>query len=400
VGVIEVCRNGVALSSAERAEPTPAVDDPRFLRGLVEGMRCGILAVDRQSRVVMINEPGRQMLDLDGAPEPGTPIGEALPSQPQLARLLSESFDMVNLPNRAELDLEMHGHRGKTIGFTVSMIPGEDDEPAGAAIFFKDLTRIEHKEEQERLKDRLAVLGRMAASLAHEIRNPLASIEVTCSLLKRRLGAESAEAELLDKINAEVRRLTQTISSSLEFVRPMALDLEYAELLPLLYAAITVATERRGGPGIRLETAFSDSIPRFLMDAVQLRQVFENLILNALEAVGGCGHVRVEAGVQPAPSAMSVPYRAPTTRSADPWHRFEQFAVVRVADDGPGVPEAERDKIFYPFFTTKKQGSGVGLSIVRKIVNSHQGLIDYETGPEGGALFTVRIPMVLETVEG
>jgi signal transduction histidine kinase len=261
-------------------------------------------------------------------------------------------------------------------------------------MFFKDLTRIEQKEEQQRLKNRLAELGQMAASLAHDIRNPLASIDVTCSLLKRRLDPEDESRKLLEKINAEVRRLNHTISSSLEFVRPVSLDLARSELSGVLEDAIRVARERRGRPEIEIQLHVPVAIQPFLMDREQLRQVFENLILNALEAIPGQGVVTIEAAVVPAPDVMSVPYEPEGRSVRDPWQSVEELAVVRVSDSGPGISEEERDRIFYPFYTTKKQGSGVGLAMVKKIVGSHRGLIDVDISPRGGARFTVRLPMV------
>jgi signal transduction histidine kinase len=356
-------------------------------------MRCGILAIDRDGRLVMLNDIGVRILGLSESPPTGTPIGQALASQPQLVQLLRDSFSMASLPNRAELDLDPGQSECRTIGFTLSMVSNCGEEPAGAAIFFKDLTQIEHKEEQERLKDRLAALGQMAASLAHEIRNPLAAIEVTCSLLKRRLEPHDENGRMLEKITAEVRRLNRTITSSLEFVRPVSLNLAPARLTPLVEEAIAVAFERRGGPGIGIIRRFADQLPPMLMDAVQLRQVFENLILNALESVGAAGSVTIEIVMTPAPAASSIPYLSGKIRTSDPWQHFDHVAVVRVIDTGPGIDEENRDRIFYPFYTTKKQGSGVGLSMAKKIVNSHRGTIDFERAPEGGAVFTVRLPM-------
>jgi len=362
-------------------------------------MRCGILAVDREGRLVLLNELGAQILGIEEAPPRGAPLGEVLVEHPELARVLLDSFTMSSLPNRAELDLKPGHAEGRTIGFTVSMVPGETDQPLGAAVFFKDLTRIEHKEEQERLRDRLAALGQMAASMAHEIRNPLASIDVSCSLLKRRLGADEKARDLLGKITAEVRRLNETVNSSLEFVRPVSLNLRYHELNPLLEEAIAVALGRRGRQGVRVVRRLAGGIQAFLMDRDRLRQVFENLVLNALEAVGEQGLVTVESNVLPVSCPGSVPYGQPEPRVRDPWQQFEHFAVVRIADTGPGIAEKKRDKIFFPFYTTKQQGSGVGLSMAKKIVNSHRGLIDVTGTPEGGALFTVRLPMALSAAE-
>jgi two-component system nitrogen regulation sensor histidine kinase GlnL len=365
-----------------------------FFRGLIEGMRCGILTIDRDGRVVMMNEHARGILELDRLPQAGDSVERALSGHPQLAQILRESFSMSSLPNRAEIDLRCRSDRGKTIGFTLSMVPGDDGAPMGAAIFFKDLTYVEHKEEQERLRDRLAALGQMAANLAHEIRNPLASIEVSCSLLKRRVdSADQGTRDLLDKIIAEVRRLNRTITSSLEFVRPLSLTLAPASLEAVLDEAITVAAGRRGRPGIEIVRRYPTGSGPLLMDRTQLRQVFENLMLNALEAMGETGTLTVECTTAPAPVSASTPYRPAGVRDSDPWQGFERYAVVRVTDTGCGIGEEHLDKLFYPFFTTKKQGSGVGLSMARKIVDSHRGLIDVESRPGAGTTFTVRLPM-------
>ncbi len=379
---------------AELAAPDAHLEEDRFYRGLVCGMRCGVLTIDRSGRIVLINEPARQILDLAETPHSGAPVDSALRDHPQLAQLLRESFGMSSLPNRAEIDLTTRSTRGKTIGFTLSLVPGENGEPLGAAIFFKDLTHVEHKEEQERLRDRLAALGQMAANLAHEIRNPLAAIEVSCSLLKRRLRTEPAGKDLLDKVIAEVRRLNRTITSSLEFVRPLSLTLAPARIEPLLEEALGVASGRMGAAGIRIERRFADGIPACLMDRGQLRQVFENIFLNAMEAMGGSGTLTVETSETPAPAAASIPYRPAGSASHDPWQSFDRYLTVTVSDTGLGIAEDHRDKLFYPFFTTKKQGSGVGLSMAKKIVDSHRGLIDVDGRPGAGAVFTVRIPMV------
>jgi signal transduction histidine kinase len=385
--------------AAPEEKPPWHGEEQEFLKGLINGMRSGILAMTRDGRLMMLNGIGAQILGLAEVPPIGTPIDEALAGQPSLVRLLRNSFTMIDLPNRAELELDSREGGCKRIGFTLSMVSGLAEEPAGAAVFFKDLTQIEHKEEQERLKDRLAAVGQMAASLAHEIRNPLAAIEVSCTLLKRRMGPNGDGKELLEKITAEVGRLNRTITSSLEFVKPVTLNLDSAELAPMLDEAVTVAFERRGGAGVRVVKQYADPMPTMLMDRIQLRQVFENLIINALEAVGDEGHVTVGARVLPASGAVSIPYREAESRPRDPWQDFDHFAVVSISDTGPGVDKINRDRIFYPFYTTKRKGSGVGLSMAKKIVNSHRGSIEIGRAPEGGAVFTVRLPVALSPME-
>jgi signal transduction histidine kinase len=363
-----------------------------FYRRLIEGMRCGILVIERTGAVVTINEHARAILELTELPPRGAAVEQALVDHPQLAQILRESFSMSLLPNRAEIELKSRTESGKTIGFTLSLVPGDDGAPVGAALFFKDLTHVEHKEEQERLKDRLAALGQMAANLAHEIRNPLASIEVSCSLLKRKLPGSSGERELLDKIIAEVRRLNRTITSSLEFVRPLSPSLAPARLEDVLDDALTVAIGRRGKPGLRVHRVACPDIGSFAMDAGQIRQVFENLFLNAMEAMGDAGTLGIGVATAQAPVASMTPYRP--AGAQDGRSRFDAYAVVRISDTGPGIPREHLDKLFYPFFTTKPNGSGVGLSMAKKIVDSHRGVIDVTTEPGAGTVFTVRLPMM------
>ena len=376
----QVCSKNVATI-------TEGVDGPdtAFLRGLLAGIRCGVVAIDRGGRLVLINHHGSEILGFDEAPAVGTPIDQALADHPRLAQVMIDAFTLANPPNRAELDLGPHRREGTRIGLTVSHVPGEDGECAGTAIFFKDLTRIERTEEKERLKDRLAALGEMAARLAHEVRNPLASIQVTCGLLRRRLADDASGRDLLDKITAEVCRLNGTVTSSLEFVKPVASSFSVGALLPLLEDSILVAGRRQADSGTAIRMQRTCELPPFRMDAGQLRQVFENLLINAAEAAGERGTVAIEIERVAAPAGAS---------EQDSWGEFDELVVVRVEDSGPGIPDDVKERIFHPFFTTKNQGSGVGLSTVKKIVDSHGGLIDVDRASLGGARFTVRLPMI------
>jgi signal transduction histidine kinase len=165
-----------------------------------------------------------------------------------------------------------------------------------------------------------------------------------------------------------------------------------ARLEDVLDDALTVAVGRRGKPGLHVRRVACPAITTFAMDAGQMRQVFENLFLNAMEAMGDAGTLGIEVATAAAPAASMTPYSP--AGETDGRTRFDSYAVVRVTDSGPGIPAEHLDKLFYPFFTTKQHGSGVGLSMAKKIVDSHRGVIDVTTELGAGTVFTVRLPMI------
>ena len=344
-----------------------------FFRKVVEGMRCAIITVDRAGCVLTVNQLAREILELPLDEPAGRPVEEVLAAHPRLAAVLRDSLEMTFLPNRAEMEIRSREDDGRTIGFTISPIPGQDG-PEGVALFFKDLTLVERQEEQERLRDRLAALGQMAASLAHEIRNPLASIDVTATLLLRKLGDGNGVQELVEKIAADVRRLNRTVTGGLEFARALTLERAVQPLPPLLEAALEESRHRFPGGALEIERRYEPDLPDAAVDGHLLRQALVNVIANALEALDGRGCLTLEA------HAVARPQHPPVAVDL----------VIR--DTGPGIPAEVREKIFHPFVTTKKGGSGIGLAMARKIVECHHGLIDVTCGPGEGTAFRIRIP--------
>jgi nitrogen-specific signal transduction histidine kinase len=355
-------------------------------------MRCGIITIDERGTVTTFNQQAREILELDGAPLEGHPVEAVLQEHPRLARVLLDSLDMDSPPNRAEIDIRSRDAQGRTIGFTISAIT----EVGGVALFFKDLTSVEQQEERERLRDRLAALGEMAASLAHEIRNPLASIEVTASLLRRRLAGHAPELALLDKITSEVRRLNGTITHSLEYARPIHPVLSPCRIEVLLEDALASAAARSPGAGVRVERRFDDGLPDLLLDGGLMRQVFLNILSNAYDAMPEGGTLTVETSTVPLAGARLQDYRFSFSARDELYGEFDTYVQVTISDTGEGIRPEAREKLFFPFFTTKENGSGVGLSMARKLVECHRGTIDAGKGPEGGALFRVRLPLLTE----
>jgi signal transduction histidine kinase len=362
-----------------RATAVPAPDD-RFFRDIVSSMRNGVLAVTRDGTLAVMNEEAYRIFALPPDPfDIGRPYTQVLRAHHDLVRVIASAFELSHLPNRAEMRLRS---TGKVIGYTLSLVRDSDGTITGTALFFKDLTRVEQLEERERLRDRLAALGEMAAGMAHELKNPLAGIEVMAGLLRRKVpDSPDAQSILTDIIN-EAKMANATVVEVLDYVRPVRLETERTSINEVLNAAVTMADGKARRGGIDLVLAIERDLPLLHADRHQLCQVFTNLIINAFEAMEGRGHIRVsaETGQIEEDHGPQGPTHVPTI-------------VVRVTDDGPGVPAEVVDKIFNPFFTTKAQGFGLGLAIVRKIIDAHDGRIDIAPVPGGGTRFTVTLPI-------
>jgi signal transduction histidine kinase len=354
----------------------------RFFRQLVLGMRNGVLAVTRDGRIAVMNEVAYRILEIPPREDDlGRELSDVLSSQPDIVRILSAAFDLAHLPNRAELRLKPSG---KVIGYTLSHILDDRGQPEGAAVFFKDLTLVEQMEERDRLRDRLAALGEMAAAIAHEVKNPLAGIEVMAGLLRRRIPDVPDAQSLLNDIISEAKVANNIVIEVLDFVRPIRLQVEQTSIAQVLHDAVTMAERKVERGGVNVTMNIQEQLPLIQADHQQLCQLFGNLLINALEALGGKGTIAITA-------AQGVEYQEPI---AMPGRRDPAATlVVDLVDDGPGVPPEIAERVFNPFFTTKPQGSGLGLAIVRKIVDAHDGHIDLATAPGQGTRFRVTLPL-------
>jgi signal transduction histidine kinase len=355
--------------------------DDRFFRHIVSSMRNGVIAFRRDGTLALMNDEAYRTFDLTPSPSDlGRPFVDVLRDRPEIIRVLSGAFELSHLPNRAELRLK---DLDRVIGYTLSQVKDDSSAPIGAVMFFKDLTRVEQIEEQERLRDRLASLGEMAAGIAHELKNPLAGIEVMAGLLRRQVPDSKDAQSLLADILSEAKLANAIVVEMLEFVRPVRLQVERTDIAEILQQSVTMAESKARRGEVLVNMDVEPGLPMIESDHHQLSQVFTNLIANAFEALDGTGHIHISAitsaiDVDPALAGMHPPTPA---------------IVIDVTDDGPGMPADVTDKIFNPFFTTKVTGTGLGLAIVRKIVDAHDGRIDVSSATDAGTRFRVTLPV-------
>lgn len=376
-------RRPARRAAAEPASAETTVAES-FYRDLVWNLRNGVIAVTHDGRIAVMNEVAYRIFGLEpAASDIGKPYTEVLRDVPDVTRIIAGAFELSHLANRAELRLK---RTGKVIGYTLSQVRDARGQVTGATLFFKDLTRVEQLEERERLRDRLAALGEMAAAIAHEVKNPLAGIEVMAGLLKRQLVGNEDALSILNDIIKEAKMANAIVIEVLDFVRPIRLEVEHITLAGVIRDAISMAESHVPRGAIHVDVSLPHDLPFIQGDPHQLRQIFTNLLTNAFEAMEGRGQVSVSASQLAAEEEVAV-------GSGD---TAAPMVLVEVADNGPGVTPEVMDKMFSPFFTTKPRGSGLGLAIVRKIVDAHDGRIDVSARPDGGVRFRVTLPVTAQ----
>jgi two-component system sensor histidine kinase PilS (NtrC family) len=275
---------------------------------------------------------------------------------------------LVGAPLRLE---GMIAGRGSELllGMTFSTLHNDREGAAGVICAFQDLTRIRRMEEQVRRSDRLAAIGELAAGMAHEIRNPLASLSGSITMLREELQLEGTGHELMEIVTSEISRLDALISDFLGFASPREPLVCRTDLGALARETATLLRQAHQGPW-RIEVVETGDSP-FLaeVDPHLVRQVFWNLSRNAIEAMPAGG-----------PLEIIVATAADTV-------------TVAFADCGGGIPAAAMPKIFTPFFSTKERGTGLGLAIVFKIVEAHHGRVDVASSPGRGTTIRVVFPI-------
>ncbi len=256
-------------------------------------MRNGVLAIHRDGTLALMNDDAYRIFSLTKNPhDVGRPFSDVFHGRLDVARVLASAFELSHLPNRAELRLK---DLNRVIGYTLSQVKDDHGRAIGAVLFFKDLTQVEQLEERERLRDRLASLGEMAAGMAHELRNPLAGIEVMAGLLRRQVPDSVDTQALLADIISEAKLANAIVVEMLEFVRPVRLQVEQTDVADVLNQAVTLAESKANRGSIEVAVDVASDLPMIDGDHHQLSQVFINLVANAFEALDGKGHVAISA---------------------------------------------------------------------------------------------------------
>ncbi len=357
------------LRAQERAMTERAEASEALSTQIVNSLTAGLLVVDRQGLVQIVNPAGREMLGLTDGVE-GSHISALPHAAVPLAGVVNECLTTGQPIVRRALEVPQASDVTH-VGVTASRFGQSEGATGGVICLFSDLTAVIALEEQLRLKEALARLGEMTAGIAHEFRNGLATIHGYGKLIDPAVVPPQYKP-YVEGIRQETEALGQVVTNFLNFARPTQLSLATQDLAALVQRAaddLRHEIQQMGG-----EIVVTGQFGRVDADDVLLRQAFSNLLRNAIEACQQTKvvpHVRVEGSLDAA----------------------QGQARISVHDNGPGIAPDARDRIFRPFFTTKKTGTGLGLALVQKIVVTHNGRVSAGSSPSGGACFQVTLPL-------
>ena len=357
------------LKAQERATAARADASERLSGEIISSLTAGLLVVGLHGAVRILNPAGLRIL---GRPESLRPDAfQRSPREQPLMDVIDECLHNRSSIVRREVVLAEATQGITHLGVSVSPLFDLQGEPHGAICLFTDLTAVKDLEEQLRLKESLATVGELTAGIAHEFRNGLATIHGYSKLLDLNALPE-AYRPYVQGIRAETESLSQVVTNFLNFAKPAQLTLSEVTLGAICErAAAEIRPDARALGGeveVRGEFGVVEG------DEVLLRQAISNLLRNALEACTGSGG----------------PPRIAIQSDIDSVARVSRISIT---DNGPGIPVALRERVFQPFFTMKRNGTGLGLALVQKIIVFHNGRISVVTAPQGGASFQLTLPL-------
>jgi len=345
---------------------------------IVENLAEGVIGVDLDLNVKVFNQSAEKISGISRSLVMGRPVKEVFRRNVRITEMLEGTLRQGRLFAEYEEKFATRFYGTLPVGITTSQVFDNDGNLSGAVALVKDLSGIKSLEAGSLRKERLAYIGTFAASLAHEIRNPLSGIRGAAQLLSKKMKGDNL-GEYLNVIMKEADRLNVIVNDMLDFARPAKLSKKDLNIHQVLDSVVLLLQEGAPGPFVK---AYDPSLPPISGDEAQLTQVFLNLVKNAKEAIGKDGYIQI------------------MTRMITEFHIVEEgakaggkMAAVEIKDNGCGIRHEDIEKIFTPFFTTKPKGSGLGMAISLKIVKEHNGHLKIDSTPGKGTTVSVFLPL-------
>ena len=338
---------------------------------IIRSIAYGLIAFDGQGRILLFNPAAEETFGINASQVIGEKLTGILPFLSEYVEKGAEVQDGEIQKPSSFIDMQYRDKNGKKLSLRFFMsplrIPNGDQK--GQILFFQDITEMRHIEEEMKKVEGLALIGELAAGIAHEIRNPMASISGSIQMLIEEMESENVNSRLMDIILREINRLNHLVNDFLLFARPKSANLREFNLNQALFESLELfKNSGKWNNKMEIETHFEENI-YLTSDPEQVKQVLWNIFLNAVDAMPEGGVLRI--------SMDSIT------------HEGRKMVRISVRDSGKGFSKKAISQLFTPFYTTKEDGSGLGLAIVKRIVEGLKGSVYGGNYPEGGAEITV-----------
>jgi PAS domain S-box-containing protein len=369
-GVIQKLRDQEKeLERLHRIEKERAAHTERLSEEVTRNMPAGLLLVNATGIISSANPAAEQTLGIRGLGF--RRYSEALGEASELTRLVAECLAEGKIFRREQVEHATPSGERRHLGVTISPIRRGQEKVTGVICLLSDLTELAALQQQMQLKENLAALGELSAGIAHEFKNALATISGYAQMIRaEELGGEASE--YADHILEQTRSITHVVTEFLKYARPLEISNEPVPLQAVVERVISEVTEAKPAVQFRLEGKFGN-VPG---DEGLLRQALLNLVRNAAEACATDAN------------GGQVLLKGELVRAEDSGSQR-----ILILDNGPGIENAALSKLFRPFYTTKADGTGLGLAVVQKIIVQHGGQVEARNRPEGGAVFMVTLPL-------
>ncbi len=358
-------------------------------KNIIQSINSGLLTIDRDMHITFFNRAAEVLTGYSFSDIQGRMIGEVFPGLLQAAAGADATNGSGDDVPRARFEITFRRNDGRQVylGFSKSALKDGDREQPGEVYTFQDVTRLKEMEDQVKIMDRLAAVGRLASGMAHEIRNPLASMSGSIQILGQSLQLDDDNKRLMDIVLRETNRLDQLLTDFVLFTHPDQRKKKQIELNTVIMDTIELFLSNADHGSITVDTDLNGSI-MLEADPNQIKQVLWNLFVNAHQAMDIGGTLSIRTTKIPAAELKGMSQPLPAGPHARSW------VQLTVADTGCGIDEDDADKVFDPFFTTKPRGSGLGLAIVYSIIESYKGQVSLKSQKDRGTAFTILLPAV------
>ncbi len=358
-----------------------------FNRNIIQSLDSGLLTIDLSGNINFLNRTAERILGQNEEKLKDTSIYDLFPSIHTMIEQAKKK-ELVSFPDYQRYETPLFDPDGRKmyLGFSISPLTDPKESLIGHTLIFQDITRFKEMEEEMKRVDKMAAVGLLAAGMAHEIRNPLASLSGSIQMLKAELALDNHQKHLMEITLRESERLNALITDFLLFAQPPQTRKIHYPMRRILEETIDLFTRSPSfHNGIHIERPSAREEIHASVDPDQMKQVFWNLFINAAQSMSNGGEIHVRMGRGNDHVVTDLPLSSQL--------KGKEWAKISVIDSGNGIAQEEKEKIFEPFFTTKENGTGLGLSIVHKIIENHNGLIKVESEVGRGSTFTIYLPV-------